>query len=174
VTIPDIRVEPLNDRHNRSGFTCGVDALDRYLREQAGQDLRRRLSAVFVLCEDAHDDVLGFYTLSASQVEPHSLPAAMAKKLPRRPLPAILIGRLAADLRHRGRGLGGTLLVNALTRAVDASREVGAMLVIVDAKDDRARAFYEHYGFQRFVDEPYGLFLPMVDAERIAQIAKRV
>lgn len=116
--------------------------------------------------------VAGYYTLSACQVEPHSLPLEMAKRLPRRPLPATLIGRLAVDLRYRGQGLGGTFLGNALTRAVGASREIGAMLVIVDVKDDRARGFYEHFEFQRFTDDPYRLYLPMADAERVAQVVK--
>jgi ribosomal protein S18 acetylase RimI-like enzyme len=167
------RIEPLNDRHDRASFTCGVAVLDRYLREQAGQDLRRNLSAIFVLCGSADDGILGYYTLSSGQIEPLTLPAAMAKKLPRRPLPATLLGRLAVDARYHGQGIGGELLVNALTRAAVASRDIGSMAVIVDAKDDRARAFYERYGFLRFEDDPYRLFLPMADAERIAEVTRR-
>lgn len=164
------RVALLDQSHDRAGFSSGNDALDRYFREQAGQDQKRRLSAVFVLYDAANDIVAGYYTLSACEIEPRALPNEIAKRLPRRPLPATLIGRLATDLRYRGQALGGMLLVNALTRAVNASRGIGAMAVIVDAKDDPARGFYEHYGFRRFVDDPYCLFLPMADAERVARI----
>jgi GNAT superfamily N-acetyltransferase len=172
LTVPNVCVELFHERHDRSAFSSGNDDLDRYLREQAGQDQRRRLSTVFVLFDIASDTVAGYYTLSACEIEPRSLPQEMAKRLPRRPMPATLIGRLATDLRYRGRGLGGLLLVNALTRTARASRDIGAMAVIVDAKDDQARAFYEHYEFQRFTDDPYRLFLPMADAERVARIAE--
>jgi GNAT superfamily N-acetyltransferase len=164
----NLRVETLASLHDRAAFSCGVDALDRYLRDQAGQDQRRRLSAVFILSGVESHAILGYYTLSATKIDPHTLPPSVAKRLPRRPLPATLIGRLAVDLRYRGQGLGGVLLVNALARAAAASREVGAMAVIVEAKDEQSRAFYERYGFVRFEDEPLSLFLPMDDAERLA------
>ena len=122
---PRLRVEPLSSKHDRAAFSCGNDALDRYLREHAGQDQRRRLSAVFVLSEIESDAVAGYYTLSACEVEPSSLPLARARRLPRRPIPATLIGRLAIDLRYRGQRFGGLLLVNALARASAVSREVG-------------------------------------------------
>jgi ribosomal protein S18 acetylase RimI-like enzyme len=165
-----LHIELLNQSHDRAAFSSGNDDLDRYFREQAGQDQRRRLSAVFVLYDVANDLVAGYYTLSACEITPRSLPNKMAKRLPRRPVPATLIGRLATDLRYRGQGLGGMLLVNALTRAANASRGIGATAVIVDAKDDQARGFYERFGFQRFADDPYRLFIPMADAERVARI----
>jgi GNAT superfamily N-acetyltransferase len=166
------RVERLSDAHDRSAFSCGNAALDRYLREQAGQDLRRHLSTVYVLVDTANGGVAGYYTLSAFLIEPRELPLAIAKRLPRRSVPATLIGRFAVDVRYRGRGLGGTLFANALTRAVDASAIIASMAIIVDAKDDQARSFYEHYSFQRFPDDEYRLFLPMDDAERVARIVK--
>ncbi len=162
----NLRIEPLGVEHDRSAFSCGDDALDRYLREHAGQDLRRHLSTVFVLFDVTNGSVAGYYTLSACEVDPTGLPRDIAKRLPRRPMPATLIGRLAVDLGYRGRRLGKGLLADALIRASAASRDIGAMAVIVDAKDDRARGFYEHFGFRRFEDNPYRLFLPMSDAER--------
>ncbi len=162
------RVERLSDAHDRSLFSCGNAALDRYFREQAGQDLRRHLSAVFVLVDDARDVVAGYYTLSACQIEPTSLPTDVAKRMPRRPVPATLIGRLAIDLAYRGRGLGRSMLANALIRAVRASDDVGAMAVVVDAADDQALAFSEHNGFRRFADDPYRVFMPMAEAKRRA------
>lgn len=173
MTQSDFQFEPIGEYHHRASFSCGVDVLDRYLREQAGQDIRRRLSAIFVCCEPRDKTLAGYYTLSACEIELRSLPSGMARKLPHRPLPATLIGSLAVDQRYHRQRLGGMLLINALTRSVVASSGIGAMAVIVDAKDDRARAFYEHDDFQRFADEPYRLFLPMADAERIAQITRR-
>ena len=169
MTSKTLRIEPLRDTHDRSAFSCGNDSLDRYLREQAGQDLRRHLSAVFVLFDSTNGAVAGYYSLSACLVEPSSLPHEVARRLPRRPLPATLIGRLAVDLRYRNLGLGRGLLADALIRAANASWNIGAMAVIVDAKDDQARAFYEHFGFRRFVDDPYRLSLPMSDAEQYAE-----
>jgi GNAT superfamily N-acetyltransferase len=171
VTEQNLRIELLSQSHDRAAFSSGNDDLDRYFRERAGQDQKRRISAVFVLHDVANNTVAGYYTLSACQVEPGSLPNELAKRLPRRPLPATLLGRLATDLRYRGQGLGGLLLVNALSRAANASRGIGSMAVIVDAKDDQARGFYERYGFQRFADDLYRLFLPIADAERVAHTA---
>jgi GNAT superfamily N-acetyltransferase len=164
-----LRIERLSEAHDPTSFACGNEALDRYLREQAGQDLRRRLAAVFFLCESSANAVRGYYTLSACQVDPRSLPADLARRLPHRPVPAALIGRLAVDLHFRGRSLGGALLADALIRAAGGSREIGAMSVVVGAKEDQARAFYEHYGFRRFTDDQYRLFLSILDAERQAQ-----
>jgi GNAT superfamily N-acetyltransferase len=169
VSSQEFRVERLEDKHDRSAFTCGVDALDRYLREHAGQDQRRRLSATFVLVDIASGALAGFYSLAAGAVEPGSLPEQMAKRLPRRPLPVTLIGRLAVDLGYRGLALGRRLLADALIRAAAASRDIGAMAVIVDAKDETARAFYERHGFQQFADDPMRLFIPMSDVERLIQ-----
>jgi GNAT superfamily N-acetyltransferase len=166
VSSQEFRVERPSDKHDRSSFSCGVEALDRYLREHAGQDQRRRLSTTFVLVDGANGALAGFYSLAASAVEPSSLPEQMAKRLPRRPLPVTLIGRLAVDLGYRGRALGLQLLADALIRAVVASRDIGAMAVIVDAKDETARAFYERHGFQPFADDPLRLFMPMADVER--------
>lgn len=155
-------IEPLADRHDRASFACGVAALDRYLQQQAGQDARRNLAAVFVLAEMATGRVAGYYTLSAFTIEPTSLPATLTKRLPRyAALPAVLLGRLAVDARDRGQGLGERLLVDALARGYRQREQVAAMAVVVDALDDAAREFYEHYGFVRYEDRPHRLYLPM-------------
>ncbi len=162
------RVEPLGRQHDRSGFSSGVELLDRYLREQAGQDARRRVAIPFVLCEGKSNVVLGYYTLSALGVDVGAWPEDVAKKLPRYPLvPATLLGRLAVDTRLRGKGAGEHLLMDALRRALDTSREVASMAVVVDAKDDNAVQFYRRYGFITFADQPRRLFLPMTVIERL-------
>src|ERR1700730_14382288 len=111
-------IEPLRPDHEREAFSCGKEPLDRYLTQQASQDLKRHLATIYVLCEPPSRTVLGYYTLSALSVTPQDLPAALARKLPRYPLlPAILIGRIARDLQYPGRRLGERLLHDALRRS---------------------------------------------------------
>jgi ribosomal protein S18 acetylase RimI-like enzyme len=162
------RVDALRKQHDRSGFSCGVEPLDRYLREQARQDARRRVAAPFVLCEGQNNAVLGYDTLSALSVDVGAWPEEVAKKLPRYPfVPATLIGRLAVDIRLRGRGAGEHLLMDALRRALAASRDVASVAVVVDAKDDAAVPFYRRYGFITFPDQPNKLFLPLAVVEQL-------
>jgi predicted GNAT family N-acyltransferase len=164
---PAYRVELLDRKHDRAGFSCGVDALDRYLRKQARQDAERRVAAVFVLTPDGRA-VAGFYTLSALTVRLGRLPADVARKLPRYPdVPGTLIGRLAISFRHRGQGLGEFLLLDALHRALEHSRSVASFAVVVDAKDEDAARFYLKYGFIPLVDTPNRLFLPMATIETL-------
>lgn len=162
------RVEPLGKQHDRSAFSSGVEPLDRYLREQAGQDARRHVAVPFALCEGRSNTVLGYYTLSALSVDVGTWPEELAKKLPKYPLvPATLLGRLAVDSHLRGKGAGEHLLMDALRRALEASRQVASVAVVVDAKDDGAVSFYRHYGFIGFLDQPHRLFLPMAVIEKL-------
>ena len=156
-------VELLDDRHDRTSFVCGIEALDRYLHQQAGQDAKRNAAVTYVLVPaDTPTIIAGFYTLSATSIRLDSLPPETAKKLARYPdIPATLMGRLAVSQEHQGRGLGRHLLLDALRRSLEASASIGSAAVIVDAKDAAARAFYEHYGFISFPDQPQRLFLPM-------------
>jgi predicted N-acetyltransferase YhbS len=162
------RVEPLGKQHDRSAFACGTEALDRYLKTQASQDTRRHVAATFVLCEADANRVVGYYTLSSLSVDIGSWPDAVARKLPKYPhVPATLLGRLAVDTSVRGHGIGEHLLMDALHRALQASREVASMAIVVDAKDDNAVAFYGRYDFIPFADATHKLFLPMATVERL-------
>ncbi len=162
------RVEPFVDHHHREGFTCGVDELDRYFYTQANQDRRRSLAVPYVMVDIASGAVIGYYTLSSLSILPRDLGAEEARRLPRYPAyPAILIGRLAIHRNHQGRGYGGALLLNALRRCHELSRQIGIMAVVVDAKDDKARSFYESFLFIRFQDEPYRLYIPMNEIARL-------
>lgn len=156
------RIEPLHGRHDRAGFSCGKPELDRYLREQATQDARRKFAAPFVAVPEGSATVAGYYTLSALSVVMGDLPAEMAKKLPRYPeVPVTLLGRLAVDTRHKGRGLGEHLLMDSLSRSLASSAQVASFAVVVDAIDDEACAFYRHFEFLPFPDQARRLFLPM-------------
>jgi len=147
-------------RHSRDDFCCEVESLQAYFRSRATQDIQRRLCAVFVLAEGPA--VLGYYTLSSYVIEAGELPAEAAKKLPTYPkLPAVLIGRLARDLKYRGRGVGGMLLVDALKRSLGNTSTVGAIAVVVEAENEKARKFYLDFGFIQFPDHVNKLFMMM-------------
>ena len=136
--------------HDRSAFASGSDALDRYLQQQAKQDMRRRVASCFVAV-DVAGAIAGFYTIAASSLVLDLLPAEQAKRLPRYPtVPAVLLGRLAVAHAHQGKRLGGALVADAILRATRA--EVMAYAMIVDAKDETAVRFYQHLGFERLGD----------------------
>lgn len=156
----------LDPAYDRKGFSCGVAALDRYFREFATQDIRRRVSNCFVALDRA-GRVAGYYTLAATSLPLLELPPEQARRLPRyEALPACLIGRFAVDLAFRGRGLGSLLIVDAIGRAMRAPLAIFAL--IADAKDEAALGFYEHFGFRRFAGRPMTLYLP------IAEVARRL
>ena len=152
---------PLNKRHDRLDFCCGVDELDAWFRERASQDQGRHVAAVYVLTPvDEPTRVAGFYTLSATSVVLSDLPLSVARKLPRYPIvPAVLIGRLARDTRFAN--TGELLLVDALQRAHRHASEIAAAAVVVDAKNRRASDFYRRYGFAPLGSHPGRLFLSM-------------
>jgi GNAT superfamily N-acetyltransferase len=137
-----------------------VDALDRYFREQAGQDVRRRAAACFVAREVAADRIAGFYTLAASGVLLARMPPRLAKRLPRYPtVPVARLGRLAIALDYHGRKLGAALLWDAMKRA--GRSEVAVYALVVDAKDEQAENFYAHHGFVALGETPGSLILPL-------------
>jgi GNAT superfamily N-acetyltransferase len=156
-------IETLRTHHDREEFSCGNASLDRYLKEQAGQDLRRACATPFVLVPEREDtSVLGYYTLSSYGIDVGELPPDVAKRLPRYPLiPATLLGRLAVDRRYQGQGIGEFLLVDALRRALVQSAGIAAAAVVVDAINAAAEMFYRHYGFVQFPLKASRLFLPM-------------
>jgi GNAT superfamily N-acetyltransferase len=153
-------IEPLGQRHDRESFSCGVEALDRYFRTQATQDVRRRATACYVAVEAAAGKVAGCYTLAASGIPLSDVPAALAKRLPRYPMvPVARLGRLAVDQHYRGRKLGAALLWNAVQRSLRS--EVAVFALVVDAKDDEAEAFSRHHGFVPFGRQARQLVLPL-------------
>jgi GNAT superfamily N-acetyltransferase len=159
------RVEPLGATHDRTGFESGVESLDRYFRSQAGQDSRKNMAAPFVLVLP-DGTIAGYYTLSSMSVRPGELPEQIVRKLPKYPLvPATLLGRLAVDQSHQGKGYGRFLLADALHRA--ARSEIASFAVIVDTKDENAHRFYERESFLPFPDQPLKLFRPMADIRRL-------
>ena len=155
-------VQPLNPTHGRTGFQCGVEALDRYLKKQAKQDIKRRISRVFVATRpDNPKTVIGYYTLSTLSIELNQLPEKLARKLPKHPVPAALIGRLAVSNAAQGQGVGKMLLADAIKRTLAVSDQVAIYAIVVDAINENAKGFYEQFGFTRLSDDSPRLFLPL-------------
>lgn len=159
MTVP-FRIEALGTTLDRTTFSCGVEALGRYFREQVTQDMRRRGTACYVAIDEAEAKIAGFYTLAAGSVLLNDLPPEFVKRLPRYPsVPVAWLGRLAVDQGYRGRKLGGALLWDCLTRAIRS--EVAVFALVVDAKDEAAEAFYRHHGFVAFGGRARQFILPL-------------
>lgn len=166
---PTWRIEALDQRHDRASFESGTPPLDRYLRELATQDVRRLVAKCFVMCPVESDTVAGFYTLAAAELPLTALPQTLARKLPRYPsIPVVRLGRLAVDLRHRGKGLGGIMVANALGQVIGS--DIGAFAMLVDAKDDGAVAFYRHLGFLPAGTGDRTLFLPVATGRALFEM----
>lgn len=165
MTPAPFRFEPLGEGHDRSAFHCGEEALDRYFQTQVTQDIRRRITNCFVAVEAVTGYIAAFYTLSAASVALAELPPEETKRLPRYPtLPAIRIGRLAVDEKFQGRGLAAAMLMNAVHRSMQDA--AAAFTLLVDAKNDRAVAFYQRHGFRALESQPRTLFLPLATAQK--------
>lgn len=162
-----VKIELLNSALNKKDFRCGKEMLDNYLHSQASQDVKRKLCVVFAMFEDT--TIKGYYTLSNASIPAELMPETVKKKMPRsyEALPVTLLGRLAIDVKFKGQGLGGIILLDALKRSFDiANKSLGSIGVIVDPLDDDAIAFYEKFGFILLPDSGK-MFLPMAD---IAQL----
>lgn len=161
-------ITPLDPAHDRTAFSCGFEALDRYLVEQVTQDIRRRVAACFVALADGQR-IAGYYTLASASLLLADLPVSIGKKLPRYPtVPAVRMGRLAVDKTFQGQGLGGALLADALDRAIRS--EIAASALMVDAKNEAAAAFYRHHGFIALPDTPLTLFLPLATVRHLRKL----
>lgn len=151
-------------RHDRSAFDCGRDGLNAWLKTTASPAHRVGSARVYVFHE-GDGVVRGFYTLSAGSLVRDDVPGTIAKGQPPQ-IPMILIGRFAVDVAMQGQGIGRQLFRDALERAAKISETLGVACVVVDAKDDKSRAFYERFGFVRVAQDSYRLALPMADVRR--------
>lgn len=163
------RIELL-EKHDRVGFDCGQDTLNKYFRSFVSEDVRRHLTVCYVVVENETDDVAGYYTLAAGGVLVGDLPKQLIKRLPRYPsLPVARIGRLAVDLRYRGRRLSDALIADAIRRSVEST--VAVFAIVVDAKDESLVTFYRDRGFVSLSSAPNTLFLPLSEAiKRLAEV----
>lgn len=149
-------------RHDRNDFTCGVAALDDYVRQRAGQHQRDGIATTHVLVDDAQPArILGYCSLSAAQVYLRELREEDRKRLPAYPVPAIRVGRLAVAQSEKGKGYGQLLLGHAVNLALSVRQTMGVRALVVDAKDAHVTAFYEGFGFRRTASEALTLYLPI-------------
>ncbi|MCY4362768.1 MAG: GNAT family N-acetyltransferase [Gammaproteobacteria bacterium] len=163
-----LSIEHINNAHDRTAFDCGVASLDNYLKRQAKQDVKRRISRVFVVTnQEFPNTVAGYYTLSSLSLELHQLPTDLAQKLPKHPVPAALLGRLAVSKTAQGHGIGKLLLADAIKRTVTVSKEIAVYAMVVDVIDEQTSYFYQQFGFSRLSDKSRRLFLPLKSFEEI-------
>ena len=153
-----MKIEKLSKKHDRLTFDCGNDALNSYLKSRASQDVKHNVATVFV-ASDETGMIAGFYTLCATSLRREDLSGEIGQRLPKyRIIPSILLGRLGVDLKHQGSGLGGRLLLSVFEKC--GKIDVAWAFLVTDAKDERARSFYLHFGFLPLQDDINHLYLP--------------
>lgn len=161
-------IQPLANEHDRSHFDCGEESLNDFLKKFARQNEDKGVSRTFVLVKESESRVFGFYTLSAGEVSRDKLPAKEAKKLPKYPVPVVVLGRLAVDRTAQGEKLGRYLLKDALHRALSVSAQIGCYAVCVRALHDKAAKFYAKFGFSPLPEDPFALYLAVANLHAAA------
>ncbi|MBU0995280.1 MAG: GNAT family N-acetyltransferase [Proteobacteria bacterium] len=156
-----LKIEALGKQHDRKKFNCGVEELNNYLRTTASQHAKKGISRTFVFIEtDNPSIILGFVTLTACEIVAESLPHPYHKKFPSK-VTGAKIGRLAVSRKFQKQGLGNQLIVFALHQAIIVHQSLGLTGVMVDAKDEQAKRYYQQYGFISLPENSLVLFLPM-------------
>ncbi len=151
--------------HDRKAFDCGSEPLNTYLRTQAAKHQSQRIARVFVLVDKSEPSrIRGFYALSSSHITRADLTENEARKLPRHPVPTVTLGRLAVDRASAHQGYGTLLLMNAIKRCALVGGQTGVYAIVVDAKDQHAKAFYERFGFRKIDGNRFRLYLSIVTA----------
>lgn len=149
-------------------FDCGDAALNEFLQRHAWASLKAGSAQTYVCCT-REGDIAGFYSLAVGSVLPQTAPARVLKGLARHPFPAMLLARLAVDLGHRRRGLGRALLKDALMRTARAAEIAGIRCLLVHAKDEAARRWYEGWDFEPSPTDRYHLFLLLKDIQKLLE-----
>lgn len=148
--------------HDRGGFSCGSPALDAYLQQLAGQHQRNGIATTHVIADDAAPSrILGWCSLAAAQLQLHDLQPADRRRLPAYPVPCVRLARLAVARDAQGLGIGRLLLGHAMNCSVAMRANAGVGLLVVDAKDERAAAFYRLHGFRETAHNALTLYLPL-------------
>lgn len=168
-----LRISELSGRHDRESFDCGSPELNNYLRQVAGQHIRKSLARVYVAHEESSPErIVGFYALNGCEIQSNELPESFRKKYPRH-VPAVRLGRLAVAREYQGQGVGELLLFHSMWNVGQVDAIVGAVALLVDAKDEAARRFYLKYGFLEFPDRPLNLFLTIARVKEAVLQLKR-
>ena len=169
-----LKIETLTRDHDRSGFDCGDNALNQYLRKTARQHLNKGMSRTFVLIDDdIQTEILGFFTLASCEIFVEKLPRKYAKRYPSK-APAAKLARLAVAKSRQRQGLGTHMMVNAIERVIKISQHLGIIGFFVDAKGNEAKAYYEQFGFIPLLDSPLELFLPLATLQNAYDLGRDV
>jgi GNAT superfamily N-acetyltransferase len=164
--VPAWHEEPINRKHDRDAFDCGASALNEFLRLYARKSHELGGAKTFLAIDDSDDKtILGFYSLSPASVDYARTPQVARRGLARHEVPGFRLGRLAVDRTQQGRGLGGQLLLAAGRRCLLAAAEVGGVVLVIDAKDERVAGWYAGYGAVPLLDAPLSLLLPLATIE---------
>jgi GNAT superfamily N-acetyltransferase len=156
------REEAITKRHDRKNFDCGSAELNEYLRRYARQNHESGGAKTFVAVPPTDPDhMLGYYSISPGAIEFAKVPISLTRRLGQYEVPVFRLGRLAVRLSIQGSGLGSALLLAAGVRALSVAAEVGGVALAIDAKDERAAAWYERFGAMRLVDDQTKLILPL-------------
>jgi GNAT superfamily N-acetyltransferase len=170
----DWHEQPIGRSHDGKGFNCGAAELNEYLDRYARQNHESGGAKTFVALPPADSArVLGYYSIGPGAVEFERVPQQVARKLGRYEVPVFRLGRLAVSLAAQGKGLGGELLLAAGSRALAAAADVGGVAIAIDAKDERAAAWYRRWGALALLDDPLTLVLPLAVVSEAIAIAAR-
>jgi GNAT superfamily N-acetyltransferase len=161
-----LRIEKLHRSHAVESFTCGEPELDRFLLRHALRAQQANSSQTYVALSG--DDVVGYYTIVAGEVRHARAPERVVKGMPRHPIPLLVLARLAVHAQCQRRGIGSGLLLDALGRTLQVADVIGVRALAVHAKDDRAVAFYQHFGFTPSPVDPRHLFMIVKDIQLAA------
>ena len=166
MTVPAWYEEPINKTHNREAFDCGEEALNEFLRRYARKSHELGGAKTFLAIDEAgNKTILGFYSLSPASVGYARTPEIVRRGLARHEVPGFRLARLAVDRRYQGQGLGGQLLLAASRRCLLASAEVGGVVLVIDAKNERVARWYASYGALPLADAPLSLVLPLLTVQ---------
>ena len=165
--------EPISKQHNREAFDCGDEALNEFLRRYARKSHERGGAKTFLAIDDADKTILGFYSLSPASVDYARTPESVRRGLARHDVPGFRLARLAVDLRWQGEGIGGQLLLAAGRRCLLAAAEVGGLVLVIDAKNERVAGWYASYGAAPLMDAPLTLMLPLATIEAALKRARK-
>lgn len=168
------REEAISKRHDRKNFDCGSAELNQYLLRYARQNHESGGAKTFVAVASGQlNTIVGYYTISPGAIEFSKVPAALSRGLGRYEVPIFRLGRLAVSLSVQGGGLGGELLLAAGKRALSVAVEIGGVALAIDAKNERAAAWYERFGAVRLLDDPLKLILPLKSIAAALAVAQR-
>lgn len=167
--------EPIRKTHDREAFDCGDETLNEFLRRYARKSHERGGAKTFLAVDDADKKtILGFYSLSPASVEYARTPEIARHGLARHDVPGFRLARLAVDRRWQGQGIGGQLLLAAGRRCLLAAAEVGGVVLVIDAKNERVAAWYASYGAVPLLDAPLTLLLPLATIEAALRKAEKL